>query len=305
MISGTDSPLASTEAAARDAAAVLEAFIDSQPTATLEMARTLIGSASSAPPAFAERLDDAIEDHRRLDLEVDRIAVDASLAQAAFDKWTDERVDRLLRDLATRFDGAAEDLAAATVNETGFGNLPDKTLKNRFASIGIYNSLAGEAVQGALRIDAERKVTELASAVGVVFGIVPVTNPVATAMFKTLIALKARNALILSFHHGARGVGRLTADIIRRVLEAHGAPRHLVQVLDQRSSRRTTRTLMSHPKVSLILATGGAGLVKAAYSSVLRRLASAPGMRPPGSAPTPISMMPHRRSSRAKRSTMV
>ena len=106
--------------------------------------------------------------------------------------------------------GRAEELAIASVSETGLGNVADKALKIRFASLGVYGSFAGQVAQGVLSVDAERRVTEIASPVGVVFAVAPVTNPVATAIFKMLIAIKGRNALILSFHHQALGVGRLT-----------------------------------------------------------------------------------------------
>jgi acyl-CoA reductase-like NAD-dependent aldehyde dehydrogenase len=102
---------------------------------------------------------------------------------------------------------------------------------------------------------------------GVVFGIVPLTNPVSTFVFKTLICLKARNALIVSCHHNALGVGNRTGEIIQAVLQQHGAPVDLVQWVRQRGSRRKTMMFMKHPGVAFILATGGPSIVKAAYSS--------------------------------------
>ena len=121
--------------------------------------------------------------------------------------------------------------------------------------------------------------TELASPVGVVFAIAPVTNPVATAMFKTLIAVKSRNAVILSFHHQALGVGQQTVGIVRDVLQAHGAPADLVQCVE-RPSRKTTRRFMRHPGVALVLATGSRALVEAAYSSGTPAIGVGPGNAP-------------------------
>ena len=112
----------------------------------------LIGSASSAPPAFAERLDDAIEDHRRLDLEVDRIAVDASLAQAAFENWTDERIDGLLLDVAKALAGSARRTGHRHCQRNRNGQRRGQDLKNRFASLRIYASLAGKIAQGSLSV---------------------------------------------------------------------------------------------------------------------------------------------------------
>lgn len=280
MIPSPVSPSARTDTAPVDAAALLDAFIDSQPAAALEAVRSLVSGAAPVRRATADRLSEAIAADQRLDADVNQIASDGSRAQEVFENWTDERVDGLLRDVAKAFAHAAEDLAIAAVEETGLGNVHDKTLKNRFASMGIYQSLAGKIAQGTLSVDTTRGVTELACPVGVVFAIVPVTNPAATAIFKTLITLKARNAVILSFHRHAFLVGQLTGAIVRDVLAAHGAPRHLVQVVGHRAGRQATRKFMSHPKISLILATGGAGLVKAAYSSGTPAIGVGPGNAP-------------------------
>ena len=222
----------------------------------------------------------AAENDALLTAEVDAMASRASRAQEAFESWNDDRIDALLHDLADAFADAAEELAIATVAETGMGSVLDKTFKNQFASLGVYASFAGKPGQGTLTVDAARQVAEVASPVGVVFGVVPVTNPVATAMFKTLIALKGRNALILSFHHRALGVAERTVAIVQGVLEAHRAPLDLVQWVRRAGGRATTTKLMSHPLVSMILATGGTGLVKAAYSSGTPAIGVGPGNAP-------------------------
>ena len=215
----------------------------------------------------------------QLDQDVDVVVHRARGAQAAFENWTDPRIDALLSDIATMLAGRAEELAIAAVSETGLGNVPDKTLKIRFASLGVYNSLAGQIGQGVLSVDAERRVTEIASPVGVVFAVAPVTNPVATAIFKMLIAIKGRNAIILSFHHQALGVGRLTCGLVRDALQAHGAPADLVQWVP-RPGRTVTRRFMGHQGVSLVLATGGQSLVEAAYSSGTPAIGVGPGNAP-------------------------
>jgi len=99
-----------------------------------------------------------------------------------FEAWTDAETDRLLCDLAQAFSSRAEQLAIATVLETGLGNVADKTIRNRFASLMVCESLVGQIAQGQLSYDAERRVWEVASPVGIVFAVVPVTNPVATAV---------------------------------------------------------------------------------------------------------------------------
>ena len=267
-------------AASGDLTALLGTLIDAQPAATLSRLRSLLTASPRLRAAVADQLDDAMATDRQLDVEVDRIATAAVYAQERFAKWAVERVDRLLADLAETFAEASRDLAEATVRETGLGNVDDKADKNRFASLGIYESLASGPMIGEARRDSVREVVDIASPIGVVFGIVPVTNPVATAMFKTLIALKAQNALMLSFHRNAFAVGQLTGAIVRDVLEAHGAPTNLVQVLGLRGSRKATMKMMRHPAVSLILATGGAGLVTAAYSSGKPAIGVGPGNAP-------------------------
>ncbi|MFL5659137.1 MAG: aldehyde dehydrogenase family protein [Ktedonobacteraceae bacterium] len=198
---------------------------------------------------------------------VDALVDRARVAQKEFQIWSEEATDRLLLALARCISMHAEELAIATVQETGMGNVRDKTAKNRFASMGIYRSLKGRVGQGPLAVDTRRKVMALASPVGVVFGLVPATHPVATFIFKVLIALKGRNALILSPSRRAAGVSTQMGALIRQVLREQGAPPDLVQWVEASRSRTTTSALMAHPGVSFILATGGPALVKAAYQS--------------------------------------
>jgi acyl-CoA reductase-like NAD-dependent aldehyde dehydrogenase len=200
-------------------------------------------------------------------------------SQPAIESWPDARLEPLLADLASVFARRAEELATVTVGETGIGNVADKTLKNRFASQTVYQSLAGRTTIGPVSFDADRRITEVAGPVGVVFAVLPVTSPVACAIFNTLSAIKTRNALILSFHHRAFGVGQFVGGIIRDVLVRHGAPAGLVQVVQQ-TGRKVTRRFMSHPRVSLVVATGGPGLVKAAYSSGTPAIGIGPGNAP-------------------------
>ncbi len=185
----------------------------------------------SSPVSPAEVVADSY-----LDAKIDAVVLRASRAQELFENWSDERIDGLLLDVAMTVAANAEPLAIATVAETGLGNVADKTLKNRFASLTVYESLAGKVARGRLSFDAARQIRELARPVGVMFAIVPVTSPVETAIFKTLIALKGRNALILSFPREALGVGQFVGNLIRDVLAAAGAPNALVQCVRYRSS---------------------------------------------------------------------
>ena len=214
------------------------------------------------------------------DPEVDDMVARALTAQQEFRSWDEERVDAVLKTIAQAIYAEARSLAEETVAETHLGDIDNKEFKNEIASMGVYQSLAGQIGSGTLRADAEREVTEIASPAGVIFGMVPVTNPVPTAVFKTLICLKARNSVILSFHRGALGVGNRTGEIIQAALRKAGAPVDLVQWIRERSSRKKTAQFMSHDQVALILATGGSGMVKAAYSSGTPALGVGPGNAP-------------------------
>jgi len=163
--------------------------------------------------------------------------------------------------------GEAQDLAADSVAETGLGVAEHKVQKITLAATETVRMLLGRSGSGLLKADQESKVTEIAAPMGVVLGLIPLTNPVPTIVFKVLCCLKSRNALILSTHRGAAGVGSKATDIIHAALEQHGASPDLVQCIKNRSSRKTTAMFMKHDGVSLILATGGPGMVKAAYSS--------------------------------------
>lgn len=204
----------------------------------------------------------------------------AVAAQKAFQDWPEERVDALLRDVAEAIAERAENLAAATVEETAFGVAAHKAEKIRFASLDVYKMLAGQSASGLLQLDEQSQVTEIASPMGVVLGLIPLTNPVPTLVFKTLICLKSRNALILSCHRNALGVGNQAGEIIQAMLRRHGAPVDLVQWIRERTSRRKTAMFMLHKDVSFILATGGPSMVKAAYSSGTPAIGVGPGNAP-------------------------
>ena len=247
--------LSSVEDLPADLPAVLDLLADAHPTIAQAMVRALAGASSPALRATADRLLEGLADEARLDAEVDAIVSAAVRAQQAFENWTEDRVDGLLSDLAMAFARRAEDLAVVAVEETGMGNVPDKAVKNRFASLTVYGAQAGKAAQGPLSFDARRRVAEIASPVGVIFAVLPVTSPVASAIFKTLSALKTRNALVLSFHHKARGIGPHVSGIIRDVLAAHGAP---ADVVSDRAAHGSKSDPPFHgdPRRSMVLATG-------------------------------------------------
>jgi acyl-CoA reductase-like NAD-dependent aldehyde dehydrogenase len=226
------------------------------------LARQTAVNLRAAEQRVAEQLESDAPDP-----EVEQMVANGLAAQRVFESWDEERVDALLKEVASSIAAAAEELATASVEETHIGNPADKVLKIQMASLGVYAQLEGATGRGAISVDDVTRVTEIAAPVGVVFGLVPVTNPVPTVINKTLICLKSRNALIYSAHRMAAGVGEKAGTIIRAALERHGAPADLVQWVRGRTSRRRTARFMSHPGVGLVLATGGPSMVKAAYSS--------------------------------------
>jgi acyl-CoA reductase-like NAD-dependent aldehyde dehydrogenase len=157
-------------------------------------------------------------------LSVDTMVQRAVQAQHDFQGWSEARIDQLLQALAERVSRHAEKLALAAVQETRLGNVADKTAKNRFASLDVCRSLVGQVGQGRLWWDKRKKITTLASPVGVVFGLVPATNPTSTFIFKVLICLKGRNAVILSPSQRALGVSNQLGELIQTVLREQGAP---------------------------------------------------------------------------------
>jgi acyl-CoA reductase-like NAD-dependent aldehyde dehydrogenase len=248
------------------------------PLAMVNMVKALAKSASSKLRQTNEKLADVIFPER--DKEVEEMVARAKQAQEEFAQWDENRIDELIQALAGAVAIHAGPLAEATVAETRMGNIADKTFKNQVASMGVAQTLIGQRGAGSIGGSEQLAITEIASPVGVVFGLVPQTNPVATAIFKTLIALKSRNAMILSFHHTALGVANQFGEILFGVLEQYGAPHYLIQWVKARTNRKKTAAFMSHSDVGLVLATGGAGMVRAAYSSGTPALGVGPGNAP-------------------------
>lgn len=203
----------------------------------------------------------------------------ATLAQAEAATWDQRRTDDVAKALVAAAARGAADLARLAVEETGIGRVADKTLKNLHASEGIWRSIEKEPTVGVIARHEERGVIEIASPIGVVAGIVPTTNPTSTAIGKALIALKGRNAIVISPHPRAKRCIGETVEVMRRALERAGATADLVQSLSD-PTVESTNALMRHPDVKLILATGGSGLVQAAYSSGKPAFGVGPGNVP-------------------------
>ncbi|MEN3110306.1 bifunctional acetaldehyde-CoA/alcohol dehydrogenase [Uliginosibacterium paludis] len=196
--------------------------------------------------------------------ELDELVARVKLAQQAFAQFTQAEVDRIFRSAALAAADARIPLARLAVAETGMGVLEDKVVKNHFASEYIYNKYRDEKTCGIL--SEEDSIITIAEPVGILCGIVPTTNPTSTAIFKALIALKTRNGIIFSPHPRAK---RATCEAARIVLDAAvaaGAPAGIIGWIDE-PGVELSNALMHHPDISLILATGGPAMVRAAYSS--------------------------------------
>src|SRR5262249_14598590 len=160
----------------------------SSPEVALRLIAALGRGTSLKTRAINERFADLLIP--QVDPTVEGLVARAQAAQRAIEVWTEARVDRLLRGLAETVADHAEELAVAAVEETGIGNVRDKMVKNRLVSLGVCQHLSGQAASGLVGFDDERGVGEVARPVGIVVGLVPATHPVATFVFKVLIALK-------------------------------------------------------------------------------------------------------------------
>ena len=185
-------------------------------------------------------------------------------AQAEFAKFTQEHVDELFYKAAMAINANRIPLAQMAAEETRMGLVEDKVIKNHFASEYIYNKYRDVKTCGVIHEDLSAGIQHIAEPIGVIAAVVPTTNPTSTACFKALMAIKTRNAVVFAPHPRAKGCTNRTAEIIRETIEAAGAPKGLIAWIDQ-PSLELTNTLMR--EADLILATGGPGMVKSAYSS--------------------------------------
>ena len=188
------------------------------------------------------------------------------IAQNRFATFSEEKVDAIFKAAATAANKKRIDLAELAVQETGMGVLEDKIIKNHFASEYIYNKHKNVKTCGLIKRDKVNGVKIVASPLGVIAGVVPTTNPTSTAIFKALICLKTRNGIIFSPHPRAKESTIAAAKVVLDAAVAAGAPKDIIGWIDE-PSVELTQCLMTHPKIQAILATGGPGMVKAAYSS--------------------------------------
>lgn len=203
----------------------------------------------------------------------------AKAAQKILANMNQEEIDCVVKAVYEATYAERVRLAKLAHEETGFGRWEDKVLKNAFASRQVYEYVKDRKTVGVIRDDRDAKVMEVAVPVGVIAGLIPSTNPTSTVIFKSLIALKAANAIVFSPHPSALGCITETVRIIRKALAAVGAPEDAVACMSLPTMEGTAE-LMKSDDTDLILATGGSAMVKAAYSSGTPALGVGPGNGP-------------------------
>ena len=185
-------------------------------------------------------------------------------AQKLFAAYTQEQVDKIFKAAATAADKARIPLAKMAVEETGMGVVEDKVIKNHYASEYIYNAYKNTKTCGVIEEDPVYGIKKIAEPIGLIAAVIPTTNPTSTAIFKTLLALKTRNAIIISPHPRAKGCTIAAAKLVLEAAVKAGAPEGIIGWIDVPSLELTNLVMRD---ADIILATGGPGMVKAAYSS--------------------------------------
>lgn len=207
-------------------------------------------------------VDETLQEQQYIDALVNKV----SEAQKIYATYSQEQVDHIFRRVALKLSSLRIPLAKMAVEETGMGVVEDKVIKNHFASEYIYNKFKNCKTCGILEEDKANGIIKVAEPLGVLAGVIPTTNPTSTAIFKSLIALKTRNGIIFSPHPRAKKCTVETARLILEEAVKAGAPENIIGWIDEPTILRT-QELMQHPKIDCILATGGPGMVKSAYSS--------------------------------------
>lgn len=196
----------------------------------------------------------------------DGLVEKALKAEQEYSTFSQEQVDKIVAAAALAGSEAALILAHEAVDETGRGVVEDKDTKNRFATENVYNAIKNDKTVGVIEEDKIKGEVKIAAPLGVLAGIVPTTNPTSTAMFKSLLALKTRNAIVFAFHPQAQKCSAHAAKIVYDAAVKAGAPKNIIQWIEEPSLEKTT-ALIQNPKIASILATGGPGMVNAALKS--------------------------------------
>ena len=211
--------------------------------------------------------------------EVRELVEKAKTAQEELSNKSQKEIDTIVKSIAYAGVRNAGRLARMAYEETGFGIEADKIIKNVFASNGVYEHIKDMKTIGEISSDEEKKVRKIAVPVGVIAGLIPSTNPTSTILYKAEIAVKAGNAIVFSPHPNARNCILETVKVIRQAIAEAGGNEELVNCITIPTIQATDH-LMRHPDISLILATGGSAMVRAAYSSGTPAIGVGPGNGP-------------------------
>ncbi len=226
-----------------------------------------------------EKAENKIDKILSVQEEINVLVENAEKALQTYVTFDQAQVDKIVYAMTLAGLDRHRELAKLAHEETQRGVYEDKIIKNIFSTEYIWNSIKDEKTVGVVEDNEMEGYVEVAEPVGIVAGVTPVTNPTSTTMFKSLICAKARNPIIFGFHPSAQKSSLEAAKTLRDAAIAAGAPEHCIQWIEH-PSVEATMALMNHPKVSLILATGGSGMVRSAYSCGKPALGVGPGNAP-------------------------
>ena len=224
-------------------------------------------------------MSDNVNEEKEIEQMIDDLVQKAKVASQEYLKLDQETVNNITKAMAMAGLENHMRLAKMAVEETGRGIYEDKITKNMFATEYIYHSIKYEKTVGIIDENVEDDYVEIAEPIGIIAGVTPVTNPTSTTMFKSIISAKTRNVIIFGFHPSAQKCSVEAAKILRDAAVKAGAPENCILWIEK-PSITATRLLMNHPDVNLILATGGTGMVKSAYSCGKPALGVGPGNVP-------------------------
>lgn len=210
---------------------------------------------------------------------IDDLVVKGNEALSVLETLDQKQIDHIVHEMAMAALNAHMPLAKLAVEETGRGIYEDKAIKNMYASEYIWDSIKYNKTVGIIEDDIQNNIVKIAAPVGVICGITPTTNPTSTTIFKALISIKTANPIIFAFHPSAQKSSEAAAQVVYEAALKAGAPEHCIQWI-QEPSHEATSGLMNHDGVAIVLATGGSGMVKAAYSTGKPALGVGPGNTP-------------------------
>ena len=210
---------------------------------------------------------------------IDQLVQKAHVALEKMETLNQEQVDKIVYEMSLAAIDQHMPLAKLAVEETGRGVYEDKAIKNMFASESIWNNIKHNKTVGVINEDKQTGIVEIAAPIGVLCGVTPTTNPTSTTIFKAMIALKTRNPIIFAFHPAAQKSSAEAARVVRDAAIKAGAPVDCIQWVEE-PSLEATSSLMNHEGIASVLATGGSGMVKAAYSTGKPAIGVGPGNTP-------------------------